>query len=505
MSKEYLFGFDCGTYESKGVLCDLDGNIIATASAKHTLKVPKPGYAEHDPINDWWNDFKKVLNELIKISGIRTDQIAGIGISAIMAAITPVDENCNPLRNAILYGIDTRCQKQADQINKEIGRERLLEVCGSECSVESFGPKIRWIAENEPDIYRKARHFTIGPGFLVAKLTGNYCVDDYSAIFAHPMINYRTMNWDDDLCGLICEKERLPKIGKATDIAGTVTKEAASETGLREGTPVNYGTTDAAAEAVSVGVIEPGDMMIMYGSTIFMNNISDRYLTNSELWSGVYLFKNTYSVTSGMATTGSLTRWIRDNFAKDLVDKELQLGENSYNALFAEAENIPAGSDGLIILPYFSGERMPIKDPNAKGVIMGLNLSHTRGHIMRAALEGVGYGLAQNLELYRKAGCSLDNITAVGGGTKSKLWMQIISDICGINQRIPEVTIGASYGDAILAGLAIGAIESVKEVKKLSRTKYITTPNKEVEDIYKKYRKIYEDLYQQTKNIMHSL
>jgi xylulokinase len=271
------------------------------------------------------------------------------------------------------------------------------------------------------------------------------------------------------------------------------------------GTPVIIGTTDAAAEAVSIGVTEPGDMMLMYGSTIFMTNVASRLKKNEELWSGVYLFENSYAVTSAMATTGSLTRWIRDTFAKDLLEKEKAEGENSYTALFKEAENIPAGSEGLIVLPYFSGERMPIKDPNARGVFFGLNLSHSRGHIIKAALEGIGYGLSQNLELMRGMGCSLDSITAVGGGTKSRLWMQIMSDICGIEQRIPEVTVGASYGDALLAGLGIGAISSAREIKKLIKTKYITTPNKDYADIYNKNKRIYKELYGTTKDMMHEL
>ncbi len=505
MDKKYLLGFDCGTYESKGVICDHNGNIQATAISKHVLKVPKPGYAEHDPINDWWFDFKKIVKELLDKSGISPNEIACIGISTIMAAITPVDENCNPLRNAILYGIDTRCKKQAEELNEQIGNEKMIEISGANCNVESFGPKIKWIRDNEPEIYEKTRHFTIASGFLTAKLTGRFCVDKYSAMRAQPMLDYKSMTWNDELCEYVCPKEMLPEIVNTTDIIGTVTKHASEETGLAEGTPVIAGTTDAGAEAVSVGVVEPGDTMLMYGSTAFMIHLTDTFLENTGLWSGHYVLEDIFTITSGMATTGSLTRWIRDNFAKDLLKREENGEGNAYTALFSEAENIPAGSNGIIVLPYFSGERMPIQDPQAKGVFFGLNLSHTRGHVVKAALEGIGYGICQNLDMIRKAGVELNNIMAVGGGTKSRLWVQTVSDICGIRQTVPKVTIGASYGDAILAGLGVGIIKSPKDVKKWIEVDYITEPNSDHREVYEKYKKYYAQLYQSTKNIMHML
>ncbi len=505
MNKKYLLGFDCGTYESKGVICDYNGQIRATAVSKHVLKVPKPGYAEHDPINDWWYDFKKIVAELLEKSSISADEIASIGISTIMAAITPVDENCNPLRNAILYGIDTRCVKQAEELNEQIGIDKMMKISGAVCSVEAYGAKIKWIKDNEPEIFKKAKKFTIASGFLTAKLTGRYCVDKYSAMSAQPMLDYRTMTWSDELCEYVCPKEMLPEIVDTTDVIGAVTKEASEETGLAEGTPVIAGTTDAAAEAVSVGVVEPGDTMLMYGSTWFMEHLTDTFRTDTGLWSGVYVLKDLYTITSGMATTGSLTRWIRDNFAKELIEQEKKGGKNAYTELFKEAENIPAGSDGIIVLPYFSGERMPIQDPDAKGMFFGLNISHTRGHIMKAVLEGVGYGICQSLDMIRKSGLQLNNVMAVGGGTKSKLWIQTVSDICGVTQKVPKVTVGASYGDAMLAGLGVGIIKSPNDIKKWIKVDYTTEPNPDNRNIYDKYKKYYKELYSLTKHIMHDL
>ncbi|MDI9484786.1 MAG: FGGY-family carbohydrate kinase [Bacillota bacterium] len=505
MGKRYLLGFDCGTYESKGVIMDENGVIVAQAASPHVLKVPQPGFAEHDPINDWWMGFKKIVRELLDKSGVDPQSIAGIGISTIMAAITPVDENFNPLRNAILYGIDTRAAKQAEELNREIGEERMKRISGATCTVESFGPKIKWIRDNEPEVYAKTKCFTIASGFLTARLTGRFCVDRYSAMRAQPMLDYRTMTWSDELTEYVCPAHMLPEIVHTTDVIGTVTKQAAEETGLAEGTPVIAGTTDAGAEAVSVGVVEPGDVMLMYGSTAFMIQLTDRLVDAAPLWSGHAVLKNVYTITSGMATTGSLTRWLRDNFAKELVEQEEKKGINAYAALFTEAENIPAGSDGLIILPYFAGERMPIQDPLAKGVIFGLNLRHTRGHIVKAAFEGVGYGIDQNLQLMRQAGFPLDNVMAVGGGTKSRLWLQTVSDICGIKQTVPKVTFGASYGDAMLAALGVGIIDSPREIKKWIEVDYVTEPNPEHRELYDRNKKHFAELYKLNKHIMHAL
>ncbi|HYF82301.1 MAG TPA: FGGY-family carbohydrate kinase [Clostridia bacterium] len=504
MNKKYLLGVDVGTYESKGVLCDADGKILNMQTSPHLIKIPKPGWAEHDPMGDWWADFCSITKRLLENTGINPRDIAAIGCSAISTALVPVDENCNPLRNAILYGIDTRSVPQIKELNSTIGEERIKEICGNPLTVDFTGPKILWIKQNEPEIYEKAAHFTMTQGFLVARLTGEYILDKYSASGAGPMYNCKTGTWDDSLTSYITEKERLPRIVDSTEIVGYVTGRAAKETGLAEGTPVVGGSTDASAEAVSVGVVEPGDFMIMYGSTVYMIKVMNEPPQNTNMRSATYVFPEFSSVVGGMATTGSLTRWVRDNFAKELVEREQLGGPNAYDTLFAEIDNIGPGADGVIVLPYFSGERLPINDPSAKGVIFGLNLTHTRSHIFKAVLEGVGYGIDQCLELIRSSESPINRITAVGGGTKSLGWMQIISDITGCIQSIPEITVGAAYGDAIFAGLGVGLIKSRQEVKGWIREKYVTIPDVQKMEIYRGYKEKYAQIYNCTKEIMHS-
>lgn len=506
MQAKYLLGFDVGTYESKGVICDFNGGILAKASSRHVLKSPKPGWAEHDPIGDWWFDFKTIVRKLLDSAGINAKEIAAIGVSAIMAAITPVDEDFNPLRNAILYGIDTRCMEQAARLNAEIPREKLLAF-GGPCTVEHFGPKILWIRENEPEVFAKAKMFTVAAGFLTGKLTGVNCTDRYSIKSCVPMIHPQSFEWDDEMCARICPKERMPVVAESTStVVGCVTAKAAQETGLAEGTPVICGTTDAGAEAVSVGVTDVNDVMLMYGSTAFYAAITDRILPNSgSLWCDEYVLDHLYSYTGGMATTGSLTRWLLDNLAPELVAREKRGEINAYDTLFAEADSIPLGSDGLICLPYFQGERMPIQDPLAKGVFFGLSLRHTRGHLVKAVFEGIAYGIDQNFALLREAGIPITTVTAVGGGTKTPLWLQVVSDVCGVRQIVPEVTIGASFGDALLAGLGIGAISSPEAIKRMVRIKRVVEPDAARHAAYAPYKQAYRALYERTKDIMHTL
>ena len=502
MERGYLLGFDCGTGESKGTLCTLDGKLVARASRPHSLRSPKPGWAEHDPIKDWWVDFVEVVGELLTQSGILAEEIAAVGISTVMAGITPIDRDGNPLRNAILYGIDSRCLPEANCLNHEIGLERIKEWAGDPLDNEMFGPKILWIREHEPEVYKRTYKFTIASGFLTFRLTGRCCVDKYSAMAAQPMLDRKRMAWDDEMCRLVCPKEMLPDIVDTTEIVGTVTKRAAAETGLAEGTPVICGTTDAGAEAVSVGVVAPEDMMLMYGSTSFFLYVNGMRKEHMGMWSADYTIKGLSCCTGGMATTGSLTKWIRDTMARELVERERAGGENAYQALFAEAENVPLGSRGLMILPYFMGERMPIKDPYAKGMIFGLNLNHSRGDLVHAAFEGIGFGICQNLDILRRNGARMDRITAVGGGTKAPQYLQIVSDICGIRQAVPEVNVGASYGDALLAGIGVGAISGPEQIKRIVQMKYIVEPNPERTKAYAPYKERFRELYIRNKDLM---
>lgn len=505
MEKTYLLGIDIGTYESKGVLVDSEGNLIASAFQPHDLLIPRQGWAEHDPEKTWWGDFVLLTKTLLEKSQISSKDIAGIGVSAIAPCMLPVDQQGNPLRMGVLYGVDTRAYREIDELNARFGKENLFAKTGNELSSQAVGPKILWLKKNEPEIYHKAAKFTTASSFIISRLTGKMVIDHLTASFFTPLYDFYKGTWSNEFCEGIVEPERLPEIGWACEKAGTVTAEAARITGLAEGTPVNFGTADASAEAVSVGVVKPGQMMLMYGSTIFMYLVTSTPKVDSRLWAARYLFPGTSAFAAGTATSGSLTRWFRDKLSPDLVAAEKSGGENAYTALIHEAENISAGSEGLVVLPYFSGERTPINDPLARGMFFGLTLAHQRGHLFKAVLEGMGYGVRQHFDVMDEIGVKPDDVIAVGGGTKNPLWLQVVSDISGIPQRVPAVTFGASFGDAFLAGMAVGVHSSYNQITSWIKYDRLVKPDPMKHDLYSKYYQIYLDLYQKNKDLMSEL
>ena len=500
----YFMGIDIGTYESKGVLMDKNGKCIMTHSVAHEMTSPLPGYAEHDAEKVWWGELCIISNVLLEKSGINSNEILGLGCSAIGPCCLPVDENCNPLRQGILYGVDVRAEKQIRLLNDALGEDFILEKYGSPITSQSIAPKILWIKENEPDIYKRTARFLTSTSYMVAKLTGNYVIDRYTAAALPPMYNMTTNDWDYDNLEMFCKPEQLAECRWTDEVAGYITKEAAAATGLKEGTPVTTGTPDASADAVGVGVFNPGDMLLMFGSSNFIIHVTPKPISDKRYWSGPYLFENTYTIASGMATAGTLTRWFRDRLLPDLLSEQ-ELGKgNAYELILKELKDIPPGSDGLICLPYFSGERTPINDPLARGVFFGLTLHHTRAHMYQSCLEGVGYGIAQHFDGYAEIGMETKKIVAVGGGTKNEKWMQIISDVSGKELLVGD-EFGAAYGDAILAALATGALSSPNEASKFIKFRKTVYPNPDNYKVYRPYLEVYTELYNKTKDLMHRL
>jgi Sugar (pentulose and hexulose) kinases len=500
----YFLGIDIGTFESKGMLIDEDGVCIATHAVSHQMQSPKPGFAEHDAEKDWWGDFCQIAKALVAMSGVEPSAIAGVGASAIGPCCLPVDKELRPLRKAILYGVDVRAERQIERLNQELGIDYILEKYGNPITSQSIGPKILWIKENEPEVYAAAYKFLTASSYLVAKLTGKYCIDRYTAAYFTPMYDLVADDWDYANLVQFCRPEQLAECRWADELAGHISVRAAAETGLAEGTPVVVGTADAAADAIGVGVSNPGDMLLMFGSSVYMIHIVPKLTTDRRYWAGPFLFKDTYMVASGMSTTGTLTRWFRDQFAPDLLERQ-KWGEGDAYALLAnEIAGVPPGSEGLIVLPYLSGERTPINDPLAKGMIFGLMLHHTRAHVYQACLEGVGYGVAQHFRGYAEIGMKTEKVVAVGGGTKNPKWMQIIADISGKELQLGGV-FGASFGDALLAALGVGRFASVADLGRLVTFNGTVTPNYDNSKIYQPKLAIYTELYERNKDLMHRM
>ncbi len=494
----YYLGVDIGTFESKGVLVDEAGDIVARAARPHKMVVPQPGWAEHRPLEDWWGDFTHITRALLSESKVDPKDIKAIGTSAIGPCMLPVDQDGEPLMNGVLYGVDGRATLEIDDLTREIGSEAILEQCGNALTTQSIGPKILWLKRNRPEIFAKTHKILTSTSFLVHRLTGVYVIDHYSAANSSPIYDVAALDWSMKLAPDLIDREMLPDLAWSTDIVGHVTHKAAAETGLAEGTPVIAGTIDAAAEAISVGVRSPGDMMIMYGSTIFIILVTAERVRDGRLWYAPWLFPGQHASMAGMATTGTLTHWFRDQFARELPV------ESAMSLLAAEAEQSPPGAKGLVFLPYFAGAQTPLYDPYAKGSFFGLNLTHQRPDMFRALLEGIAFGTNHIIETFRNAGQDPTEIQSVGGGLKNKVWAQATSDIAGKKQILRSRTFGASYGDAFLAALAIGDVKP-DTMAIWNPVASELVPDSNHAELYQNRYALFRALYEQTRELMHRL
>jgi xylulokinase len=501
-----LMGIDIGTSGSKGVMVTLAGEVIAEHSTPHGFEIPHPGWAEHDADAVWWHDFCLISRALLQKAAIQPGQLAGVGCSAIAPTMLPLDNHYHPLRPSILYGIDTRASAEIDELSATLGAEAVYEQTGQYLSAQSVGPKVLWYKRNEPELYRHTHKIVTATTYLVYRLTGRFVVDNYVAPYFTPFFNVERLAWDPAFVEPICPLEWLPETLWATQAAGVVTPQAAEETGIPAGTPVAVGTADAASEAISAGAIDPGDLMVMYGTTMFLIQALDTYRRHPSLWASVYCVPGQAALAGGMSTSGALLHWFIDEFGQAEQEAERKSGVSAYRLLGDQAEQIPAGSGGLIMLPYLSGERTPINDPHARGLMMGLTLTHTRAHIYRSCLEGIAYGLRHNIETMAEVGAMPKRLVAVGGGVKDPLWLQICSDVTGMPQDVPEQTVGAAYGDAYLAGYAAGVFSDSKPLRqtwvKIART---VEPNQATAPLYHELYRIYQNLYRNTREEMHYL
>ncbi len=509
----YYLGIDIGTFESRGMLIDENFRIAADASVPHTMDHPQPGWFEHDADAVWWGDFCKLSRMLLDKSHISPDQIACIGASALGTDCLPVDENCQPLRPAILYGIDARASQEAQWLTEHYGTERVQELFGHPICSGDTATKILWIRRHEPEVYEKTYKFLTGSSFLTAKLTGKYVIDQFLAKGSFRPLYHGDGTKNEEECTLYCRPDQIADCACSTEIVGHVTKQAARETGLAPGTPVVTGTGDSTAEAISVGLIKSGTAFFQYGSSMFYYYCTDRYLDNYASAQGngsikggkVFTVPGTFCLGDGTNAAGTLTRWVRDLlYAKELED-EKNGGENAYAIMAKEAAEVSCGSDGLIMLPYIFGERSPLQDPLATGMLFGLKGTHTRKHINRAALEAVAYSTYQHLLLFAEMGVPPKAIITAGGGTKNRTWMQIICDMAGLPITIPEPFQCSAYGDAMLAAVGCGALADFEALYQALPAGTVLTPNMENHAYYKAHYPIFRDLYLDNCERMHIL
>jgi xylulokinase len=479
-----FLGVDIGTSSSKGVLVAVDGTVLATAVREHTVSRPREGHVEMDA-DMWWEEFISICEELT----IGTNhEVSAVGISGMGPCVLVTDEHGSPLRPAILYGVDTRATAQIERLSRELGAEAILERGGSALTTQSVGPKLAWLAEEEPGIAASTRRIFMPASWLVYRLTGEYTLDYHSASQCSPLFDRNSLGWYPEWAAHVAPWVELPPLSWAGTVAGTIREQVG---GVLPGVPVVTGTIDAWAEALSVGADRPGDLMLMYGTTMFLIATADQRMTSRSMWGTAGLASGTWNLAGGMATSGAITSWIRD-----------LVGGTDFGTLSADAEASGPGARGLLMLPYFAGERTPILDPQARGAVIGLTLAHTRGDLYRAALEATAMGVRHNIEVMRASGAAIDRVVAVGGGTQSGVWTQVVSDITGLPQELCKISLGASYG---MAFLAAQSQEASLRIESWNPPAKQILPNSSLSDFYHDRYTLYRNAYMNTAAIMHDL
>jgi xylulokinase len=483
-----LLGIDIGTSSTKGVVTHADGTVLATAQRAHRTDYPQPGFVEHDAEGVWWKDFTAIVAELLaRVDGpIRALSVSGIG-----ACTLPADADGNPLRSAILYGIDTRAGAEIDELIERYGAEEIVQRALSRISHQSIGPKLMWLQRHQPEVWERMRQLLMPNSFIIERLTGEYTLDSISASFCIPMFDPRTRRWVDEWTADIAPGLELPRVIEPWEVAGVISERGAELTGLPAGIPVCAGTIDAFVESASVGVRDPGDVMLTYGTTMGIAGIVDEPRPSHALNSTPGVFPGRYIMIGPTATSGALTNWLRA-----IAD------DKPFEELIAEAAATPPGASGLVALPYFAGERTPIWDADARGVIAGLTLGHSRAHLYRAMLEATAYSARAIFDALHADGVRTERIVAVGGGTKGGLWTQIVADVTGVPQELSRETIGACYGDALFAARAAGLVDDMDTWAQYAET---VEPRPELRERYDRLYAIYEQLYPATVEQVHAL
>lgn len=488
---QLLLGIDLGTGSSKGVLTTPDGVIVATAvrPRPQSMSMPHPGWAEVDAAATWWADVVALSRELLTQAG--DSEIAAMCVSGVGPCLLLTDHEGRPVRPAILYGIDSRATAEIAELEHRYGIDAVLQRSGTPLTSQAVGPKALWVQRHEPEAWQRSSRWFSASSFIAFQLTGDYVLDHHTASQCVPLYDLEATSWYEPWYADVMGALEAPRLVWPAEVIGSVTARAAEETGLPAGTPVCAGTVDAWAEAFSGGVRAPGDLMLMYGSTMFFVQELTAIARHPQLWNTMGIDVGSHCLAAGMSTSGSLTGWV-----------QTLVGDIPFDTLVEEATKVPAGADGLLVLPYFAGERTPIFDPRARGVIAGLTLRHQRGHLFRAVYEGIAFGIRQILELLDTPSNPVLRLVAVGGGTQGRLWTQIVSDVTGRTQEVPAETIGASYGDALMA--AIGSGLTAPETN-WARIAHVITPNLDVRPLYDEMYDLYGSLYPATTAHTHAL
>lgn len=499
--REYLLGIDIGTSACKVALFDRDGNVAGQASEAYPVYYPKVGWAEQDP-EQWWQAVCKALKRLSEQSPKEIAEVVGIGVDGQSWSAIAMDRSGKLLRRTPIW-MDTRGQSICRELERRLGTDHIFSVSGNPLQSTYALPKVLWYQQEEPELYRQIAKILQSNSYIVWKLTGELS-QDYSQCYGFQCYNMRSGTWDEGLCREMgIDTALFPPLVQSSQVVGTVTEEASTQTGLRPGIPVVAGGLDAACGTLGAGVIDDGETQEQGGQAGGMSICLSEYRADPRLILSNHVVPGKWLLQGGTTGGCGVENWLSREFAA----AEQAAGNASGTSVFAEmdklAAGIPCGSEGLVFLPYMAGERSPIWNPNAKGVFFGLDFSKTRGHVYRAAMEGVAYALRHNLETAAHAGGDVKIMHTMGGAANSALWTQMKADITGIPIATAQSDTATTLGAAILGGVAVGVYSDFREaVRKTVRIRRHYAPRPETGEIYQKGYETYLGLYDRLRDLM---
>lgn len=493
----YLLGVDLGTSGTKTVLFDENGQTLASKTIEYPLLQPKNGWAEQDP-KFWYDATIDSIKSVLQTSKVNSEDVVALSIAGQMHGLVMLDKNGKVLRNSILW-CDARTQKQCDEITALVGKQRLIEINANPALTGFTAPKILWVRENEPEIYKECATILLPKDYVRYMLTGEKAMEISDASGTN-LLDITNRVWSDEILEkLSIEKSLMPPIIESSAIAGHITKEIAALTGLKEGTIVAGGAGDNAAAALGTGVCKEGDAFVTLGTSgvIFAHTNKPSIDPLGRVHTFCAAVKNSWTAMSCTLAAGLSLRWTRDELYSFEKDAEAAKGNDVYNLMTENASKIPVGADGLVYLPYLMGERSPVLDPNARGVFFGLTARHTKSHMTRAVLEGITLSQRHNLDVLHQMDINPVNLTACGGGAQSPFWRQLLADILQCKIVTTTSKEGPALGAAILAGVAAGVFESVEQgcAKLVKMSEKFSDTNKDNAAKYDEVYKMYSFLY----------
>ncbi len=493
----HLLGIDVSTTGVKALLIGESGDVVGTATTDLPLYTPKPLWSEQNPA-DWWDGALGSIRRVLRDTGVSGDEVAAVGLTGQMHGLTLLDGDGAVLRPAILWN-DQRTGPQCDEIRERLGKGRLIQITGNDALTGFTAPKILWVQENEPEVFARARHILLPKDYVRFRLIGDYAVDRADGA-GTLLFDIKSRDWSREVLeALDIPAGWLPRTYEGPDVTGHISEEAAALTGLKTGTPVVGGGGDQAAQAVGVGAVKPGIVALTLGTSgvVFASTNQPFVEPEGRLHAFCHAVPGRWHLMGVMLSAAGSLRWYRDTLAPG----------QDFDSLLAPAASVPAGSEGLLFLPYLTGERTPYPDPLARGAFVGLTVRHTQPHLTRAVLEGVAFGLRDSFELMKEAGLAqIHQVRVSGGGARSLLWRQIIADVLDVELVTVNTTEGAAYGAALLAGVGAGVWADVDSACQATvKTTGSTSPQADVVARYESSYTLYRRLYPDLKPVSHEL